>query len=207
MIEDVTYIINSHIKYKEPLHILLRSMSYIPKDRIVIVLAGADTNKTFTTQDYITYGVDHNSFDYTGAIALYDHTIHTAPYVFFLQDTMEVGMNTDYFIRKARTDVPAVAAFGGQCNLVLYKRDYLDHHKNFILARRNLSKHESVHYEGMLWHLSAELASYPHATMKVLGSGNPYNGAERIKEYYDAIDLIKWKANYGQNMSAMILHP
>lgn len=208
MIKDVTYIINTHSRYILPLENLLESMSYIPKDRIIVVCAesGKDEVLIFDNGMRVVFEY-HNSFDYTGAISLLQRDLKTAPYIFFLQDTMEFGMNTDYFIKKAPTNVPCVAAFGGQCNLVLYKRDYLEHHKDWILQRENMSKLDSIHHEGKLWHMSSELASFPNSTMQVLGSGNPYGGAERIKEYYDAIDLIKWKANYGQNMHNMIVHP
>lgn len=208
MIDDVTYIINSHARYITPLEKLLDSMSYIPKERIIVVVAEStvrDEVLVFNNGMRVVH-VPHNSFDYTGALALFQRSLVTAPYIFFLQDTMEFGMNTDYFIRKA-PDAPAVAAFGGQCNLVLYKRDYLEHHKDWILQRENLSKLDSITFEGRLWHMTTEKASFANATMEVLGTGNPYKGAERIKEYYHSIDLTKWKANYGQNMNNMITHP
>lgn len=209
MINDVTYIINTHSRYTIPVERLLDSMSYIPKDRIIVVVADSKVrDEVFVLANGMRLvHVSHNSFDYTGAIALFERNLITAPYVFFLQDTMEFGMNTDYFVRKAEDNAPAIAAFGGQCNLVRYRRDFLEHHKDFILARRNLSKHESIMYEGTLWHLSTEKASFPNGTMEVQGTGNPYGGAERIKEYYHSVDLVKWKANYGQNMNNMILHP
>ena len=209
MIKDVTYIINTHGKYSVPLQRLLDSMSYIPKHRIIVVIAES------TVRDEILIlpngmrlvHVAHNSFDYTGALSLFQYNLLTYPYIFFLQDTMEFGMNTDYFIRKIPIDADAIAAFGGQCNLVLYKRSYLEVQKDFILARENLTKLESIHYEGALWKNAPHHTSYHNSTMEIQGSGNPYGGAERIKEYYHAIDLIKWKANYGQNMHNMILHP
>lgn len=209
MIKDVTYIINTHSRYILPLERLLDSMSYIPRDRIIVVIAESKVRDEVLVFDngMRVVHVHHNSFDYTGAISLFQRSLKTAPYIFFLQDTMEFGMNTDYFIRSASTDVPCVAAFGGQCNLVLYKRDYLEYHKDWILQRENLSKLDSIQHEGKLWRMSSELASFPNNTMEVQGTGNPYGGADRIKEYYHAIDLIKWKANYGQNMNNMILHP
>ncbi len=209
MIKDVTYIINTHSRYTIPLERLLDSMSYIPKYRIVVVVADSKvTDEVSVYSDGMrVVHVNHNSFDYTGAISLFQRTIATEPYIFFLQDTMEFGMNTDYFIRKIPIEADAIAAFGGQCNLALYKRSYLESKKDFILARTNLSKLDSIMYEGALWKTADHKVSYHNSTMEVQGTGNPYGGAERIKEYYNAIDLIKWKANYGQNMNNMILHP
>lgn len=206
--KDVTYIINTHSKYTIPLEKLLDSMSYVPRDRIVVVIADSKVrDEILVLPDGMRLvHADHNSFDYTGAIALFTHGIATADHVFFLQDTMEFGMNTDYFIRKAR-NAEAVAAFGGQCNLVLYRRNYLESKKQYILERRNLNKLESIMHEGTLWKMADDAISFPNSTMQVLGTGNPYGGAERIKEYYDSIDLVKWKANYGQNMHSLILHP
>jgi hypothetical protein len=209
MIKDVTYIINTHGKYSIPLERLLDSMSYVPKHRIVVVVAESKVRDEILVlpNGIRMVHVPHNSFDYTGAISLFERPVETEPYVFFLQDTMEFGMNTDYFVRKIPIEADAIAAFGGQCNLALYKRSYLESKKDFILARKDMTKLESIMYEGTLWKIADHKVSYHNSTMEVQGSGNPYGGAERIKEYYAAIDLIKWKANYGQNMNNLILHP
>ncbi len=211
MIDDVTYIINTHAKYTLPLEKLLDSMLYIPKDRIILVVAGSGLDKAVDLGNGIRmHMVTHNSFDYTGAIALLDQDIPTADHIFFLQDTMEFGFNTDYLIRQANGYALATAVFGGQCNLVLYRRDYLFNPVvvDFIQQRRNLSKLESVHFEGALWKgLDKGKDHYRDATCEIQGEGTPYSDIPRIKEYYGAIDLIKWKANYGQNMHNMIVTP
>src|SRR6476660_7161999 len=104
MIKDVTYIINTHSGYRVPLDKLLDSMAYIPSDRIIIV--SADNPTTFVVdswhanrlQPILTLHVDHNSFDYTGVLAMQDYGLETAEHVMFVQDTMEFGMNTDYLV-------------------------------------------------------------------------------------------------------------
>lgn len=216
MIKDVTYIINTHNGYSEPLKRLIASMSYIPSDRIIIV--SADNPTTFVVNAW--YGgverhepimalhVDHNSFDYTGAIAMQDFGLETADHVFFLQDTMEFGMNTDYLIKKADPSVEATAVFGGQCNLVLYRADYLMSHTmwQFIQNQRNISKLSSIQYEGWLFHLSENKGSYP-GTIHMQGIEYPYSNVPRMKEYYDGVDLVKYKANWGQNMHDLVVRP
>lgn len=204
---DVTYIINTHCSYTLPVERLLISMKNInPRNIIAVVAQCAEYKYLELDSGMQIYNVMHNSFDFTGAITLFDYNIRTHDHILFLQDTMELGNNSDTLIRNA-PDGPAISVFGGQCNLILFKRTYLEHHRKWILERRNLSKLESIQYEGMLWKMTSEHISYPDSCMEILGVDNPYSGAERIKEYYSAIDLIKWKANYGQNMHSMILHP
>jgi hypothetical protein len=208
MIYDVTYVVNTHSNYAIPVEVLMDSMIPIRASEILIVIAdGGEDSITCMGNGMRIMRVKHNSFDYTGAIAIIAENIPTADHVMFIQDTMQFGLNTDKLVRIARDDVPATAAFGGQCNLVLYRRDYLEKQQKYIFERRNLSKLDSIMHEGTLWKMTTEKASYPNGTMEVLGTGNPYGGATRIKEYYAALDIIKWKANYGQNMNNLILHP
>lgn len=214
MIRDVTYIINTHGDYGLPLRRLLASMAYIPSDRIKIVRGGStvgyiDGYTEHRMESIDVYHVMHDSYDYTGAIALLDDRIPTADHVFFLQDTMEFGMNTDYLIRQANAQHLATAVYGGQCNLVLYRRDYLEHAEiaQYIRQRRNLSKLESITHEGALWKNLKLKDHYPNSSMQFLGIEKPYSDVDRMKEYYEGVDLIKWKANWGQNMHALVTRP
>lgn len=205
---DLTYIIHSHVGYGIALARLIQSAQYIPKDRMMIILSGASDSYMYTHRGYLTLSTSDQSFDHDGIIAVVQKQLPLkTDHVLFLQDTMEIGWNTDYLARHVDPKIPATAAFGGQCNLVVYRVDYLLHHKNWIIQRRNLSKHESVQYEGMLWKMTSEHASFPNSTCEILGEDTPYSDVPRIKEYYPALDIIKWKANYGQNMHAMITRP
>lgn len=214
MIEDVTYVINTHGDYGKPLERLLDSMAYIPSDRIVIVRGGATTAFVYDEfygtrlQPILTVEVDHDSYDYTGVLAMQDYGIPTADHVFFLQDTMEFGMNTDYLVRSANADAEATAVYGGQCNLVLYRADYLMSQTmwQFIQNQRNISKLASIQYEGWLFHLAERKGAYV-GDLFMRGIEYPYSDVPRMKEFYSGIDLVKWKANWGQNMHALVTRP
>ena len=121
---------------------------------------------------------------------------------------MEFGMNTDYLVRQADPDVDATAVYGGQCNLALYRADYLLSHTmwKFIQDRRNMSKLDSIFFEGKLVHLTTNAKAYP-GDLQMLGVEYPYSNVPRMKEYYSGIDLVKWKANWGQNMSNLVTRP
>lgn len=207
MIERPLFLINSHVGYDVALQQLLDSISNIPPQDIMIVIGG-DTREyvLLLPDDKRVFHVTHDSFDYTGLIKLLNTSIiNQYTHVFCLQDTMLCGENTYNLICSASSNSLAIAAFGGQCNLVLYRTDYLKSQRDFILSCRNCTKLESIHYEGALWKMTSDKISFPNSTISEDRQlYYPYNETPRIKEYYHAVDITKYKANYGQNMNNLI---
>lgn len=224
----IGYLINSHGDYAEPLRRLLRTLvsAGIPDEDVLVVSGGHREPVPLRIVEapgfsYKAYRVDHDSWDYTGLIELVTPPTfgtvwefernHT--HFFCLQDTMEFGLRTSALVSDADPDKWATAAFGGQCNLVLYKREYLWAMRQFILGQRNRTKLESIEYEGALFKMLAQNlsrrheASFANATHAVLDKDRPYSDVERIKEYYAGVDIIKWKANWGHNMHDMAVKP
>jgi len=214
MIEPI-YIINSHIDYSGPLSVLLDSMRSIPNSRKLIYVAGCTEARLFEHEGVLFHYVTHNSFDYTGLIELVDRPALLGgwrTHFFCLQDTMELGSNADALIGETDESKWTTAVFGGQCNLVLYSAGYLMRQKPFIDSMRNCSKKQSVEFEGELWRRCPEpyRAVYPHSHIEVKTNvQSPYgqSSATRIQEYYRRVDIVKWKANWGQNMEAMVMKP
>lgn len=220
---NVGYLINTHAGYLRPLNHLLHTFPlHLQHHGHVLVVSGgnplAGIPRLQKYRGCHLLEVEHDSWDYTGLIELVlapdsipffrDHT-----HFFCLQDTMEFGEAAHEKISAADPAKWATAAFGGQCNLVLYEKGYLLAMRNFILARRNNTKLQSIEQEGALWKLLTQNlsrrheATFPPGTHEVVGKGTPYGGAERIKEYYLGVDIGKWKANYGQNMNSLIVKP
>lgn len=195
---NVGYLISSHISYDAPRAHLLRSMGAIDALRVLVAVGGCDTD----ARDGLTLAVRHNSFDYTALIAFLELEASPAwSHVFLLHDTMEFRPSTDHLISAAPADAPAVAVWGGFCNLGLLRVDYLRSRATEVLSWRNCTKAEAVNAEGVLW----RTAPPPHyqypGTCHEIGTARPYGGAERVVEHYTGIDLVKYKANWGQNTS------
>lgn len=217
---NIGYLISTHTNYLVPLNRLLDSMfaNGIPPSQIFIASGGNQLHGIPQLQDYrgcSLIEVQHNSFDYTALIELllgsFERVdIGTFTHFFLLQDTMMVGPSTDNLLYEHAArfpDAASIAAFGGQCNLCLFRVDYLRYCREYIASTRNVTKLQAIHFEGKLHHMAKFKESFAEGTHAVIGKGHPYGGAERIKEYYAGVDVIKWKANYGQNMENMEVRP
>lgn len=149
-----------------------------------------------------------NSFDYSAIIGVIENRIDVGDHVVLLHDTMEVTPETPSLIEQADPHSGAVAAFGGQCNLGLYRMDYLMARRSDILAMKNCTKKQAIDFEGRLWRECPTKTHFPNGQCIVEGKGRPYGGAERITELYTALMIRKFKANYGAtNESNYVLTP
>lgn len=188
----ITYLISSHISYSLPLTMLLETLA--PQtNNIVAVIGGSKVKKECNVKGIRYIYTDHTSYDYTGLIEVQPETGH----IFCLQDTMLVEPGfTECVESKLKFD--AVAVFGGQCNLCLYSTEYLKTQYDFIQSMRNCTKKQSIDYEGYLWKIAPNKSFYPGNCICDYTSHYLYSSVPRIKEYYDGIKVIKYKANFGQ---------
>ena len=199
MIESLGYLISSHIGYEAPRERLLASMRDLPITNVVI--GGYNLRSGYYRSGVAHISADHNSYDYT---ALIDFVEHPADYpdwshVFLLHDTMELGPNADRLIRAVDPQWPAVAVWGGQCNLGLYRADYVRQCLPQLLGLKNCSKAYAVEMEGFLWtQLPKDERGVYGGTIEVSEEYPVYGGAPRRREYYTAVDVTKYKANWGQ---------
>lgn len=211
---EIGYIISSHARYAIPLGKLLMSMAYIGygKPFIYMVIADSEYDQRMVFENTIIRHVTHNSFDYTGLIEFVQERPYFPDHIFTLQDTMEFSDAThDLIMDGIDPDAYATAVYGGQCNLVAYRYDYLLARDDFILAQRNHSKQESILHEGALWKTAPDnkRGHYNNSHLYVKPDYEyPYGtDVPRLVEYYTAIQLIKYKANHGQNMHNLIVEP
>lgn len=207
------YLISSNIRYGEPLQRLLKSMEYVPNQRKLVSIGGYDgcPHVRMGTlegegQPNIFYS-NHNSFDYT---ALIDWLSTVASYadlthVFLLHDTMELTPESDALISAADPTMDATAAYeGAQCNLALFRTDWLMKNSDRILAMRNCTKAQAVAFEGVLWKDAPRRALYPNPTVKILNEGTVYDGGNtRRTELYESCGVVKYKSSWGQDMATI----
>ncbi|NJO30622.1 MAG: hypothetical protein HC874_26080 [Richelia sp. SL_2_1] len=177
-------------------------------NNIMVVFGGnKDSMIMNPSNGVIRINTTHNSFDYTAIIEFLEleffFEYKNYSHIFTLHDTMEFGNSTDKLIKTANPDMWCTAVWGGQCNLMLLKTEYIIQSKDLILSWKNCTKGDAIKYEGELFRLCPEnkRTAYP-GTYEILGTQKPYNGVDRLVEYYTGIDLKKYKANYGQTDSS-----
>lgn len=149
-----------------------------------------------------------DSFDMTALITVLERNWDVGSHVVLMHDTMWMTPETPKLIEQANPQIWATAAFGGQCNLGLYRMDYLISRKDEILRQKNCTKKEAIQFEGRLWRECPIREEFPDARMEELGIERPYGGAERMIELYTSVGIYKAKANRGQTCQTgeYILH-
>lgn len=201
MIIQPVYLISSHVAYRDALARLLSTMTHIEARRKLVYIGGAAGRRAVNVNGHPCTEVPHNSFDYTALIEWVERGCSHS-HIFLLHDTMEFGPTSDDLIRKADPEMDATAAYpGGQTNLVCYRGDYARAQRFYIPSLRDCSKLKAIEQEGRLWKMTEKRAIYPNSKIVTTDAGRPYNGAKRISEMYEAVNIRKLKANYGQTMT------
>lgn len=175
---DPTYLISTSIGFNTPFVMLVNSMQK----------AGIHKWKSF----------EGNSFDYTAIIAVLAGNVDVGSHVVLLHATMEVTPETPGLIETADPESGAVAAFGGQCNLGLYRMDYLQTRRDEIIALKDCSKGDAIRFEGRLWRECPTHTNFADSDCIPMGIERPYGGAERMREFYPGMGIMKLKSNWGQ---------
>lgn len=204
---NVGLLITSHKNYTAPLLCLLATAERFASR--LIVSGGHEVRSESMLRGCQVVKADHDSYDYTALIEVVTHPelVDGLTHVLCVQDTMELGALTHELCLLADPLAEATAAAGGQCNLVLYRIEYLRQQADFILQRRCCTKHDSIRDEGAVWKMATYRHEFPFAGCVNLPLGYPYSDVPRLKEYYPSLQVVKWKANYGQNMHALIDSP
>ena len=160
--------------------------------------------KLIPTNDSIHYVID-NSFEYSALIHFVNNPEEfECDYVFLLQDTCKLG---EKFFEKTlnfsnKHDV--IDVYKGRSSMAMYKKEFLLDNKNYINSFLNCTKKRSIEEEGNLVKKAKNLGVYPAETpYKRLGFEKVYDGVERLVEYYEGIDLYKYKANYTREMDVI----
>jgi hypothetical protein len=98
--------------------------------------------------------------------------------------------------------------WGGECNLALYRADYLHQCRAQLFGLKNCSKHYAVEMEGFLWRQLPETQRGVYPGDIAIGEASaPYGGVARQCVRYAGVDLIKWKANWGQIWPPSVVTP
>ena len=210
MIERLGYLISSHAAYQAPLQRLLATMRGCLATKDVVAVIAAHPARSIHQILVRQIHVPHNSYDYTALIDFVEHarSYPAWSHVFLLHDTMELGPDSDRLIRNADPSLDVLAVWGGECNLCLYRVDYLLSRRDAILALKNCTKLQAVESEGFLWRQlpSERRGVYPGDI--AIGDEQPiYGGAARVPVTYTGVGITKYKANWGQLWPPSVVQP
>ncbi len=217
------FLINSNTKnFEITFPKLIESFpSTIPREDILVVVGNSDRIAFTRCEKYCKLEVKHNSVDYTSLIALVENEnmitkmipsdFEMPPFWFYLHDTCVLGAT---FMEKLRTFVPSFTTNKSltlfpSMNLGVYKHSFLlqDATKARLLSKRSSDnppyeevyklKCDCVTDEDFLFKMENDIAFT--GSVKGLQMTRPqsiYGGAKRITEYYEVLDLYKYKANW-----------
>ena len=217
LIVNVKFLINSNTKnfiYTFP-KLIDSFPDSVPKEDILVVVGNSD-KVAFTVCDrFCKLEVQHNSVDYTAFIALIEENTLISKHItipefwFYLHDTCELGKE---FIPKLSSFIPSftknksVTLFPSM-NLGLYKHDFFFKDPQILLSKRssNNPPEEEVYQlkigcvatEDFLFKIENDIPFTGNVKgVKGTGPRRIYNGVSRITEYYEVLDLYKYKANW-----------
>lgn len=214
----IGYIIGSHVVYNHvALPILLDSMfnlNGIDRSAVVVTTNGstrehdqaqAKTRYIFRKEDaasHFTPVVCMNLGKEMGITHWFylDCTSRCGPR---FRELVEGGFDRDADCTLAAVLIP-LASRGSEGramnNLCMYSHEYLMAQKDEIMSQRDFSSSTSaVRLEGELFALAPRKARYPNLEYTIKAAADIYDtGTPRITEYHGAVDLFRFKKNWGQ---------
>jgi hypothetical protein len=200
------------------LKILIPSMidCGISVDDIIIVEGGHNQREQYVDNfGALHINTNHNSFDYTAIIEVVESNFNLN-YIFNIHDTCRVGPKFKGIVDSANYTYDKIAAYHNNINgasmaMGLIKYSYLLKHKQLIQTFKNTdysheglkkAKYNAVVIEDSLfWNLSDTVCgTFSRGTDRIeMGIQPTYKGLDRLVEYYEPLDLYKFKSNYGQS--------
>jgi len=207
--------INSNLKNSIELHCLLESMKKHPEfnEYDVLVFIGGNFGEhdyIFEKSGNITYiKCNYNSIDYTALIALVElYRGNIDEHYFYIHDTCEVG---DTFFSKLKSidvsDVSSIKIYTKSMNIGIYSQTILNKFRDLLISKKQFNnnnivefKKECIATEDYIFNNDPKNTILDNYTGRIPWASpqNYYlNGTLRVTEYYENIDIYKFKANWG----------
>lgn len=197
MSKNIAYIISSNRKFFPMTYPLLNDSllaSGICKSNILWFVGGYDENKIENN----IYICDHNSFDLTSLIGVFDFNISEFSHAFLLHDTCSVGPLFKERVENFDEKQKYISLCGfmtmGMFNLDFFKKT----EKKYMLSLKNMSKQQAGDHEVYFYKKYGRKKYDPCKTTTdnayiKLPNKDVYNtGNERRVCYFDYIDLYKY---------------
>lgn len=211
----IAYMVSSHFSYAPfTLPIILPSLLNcgISAEDIFVVMCGCKREfDVKTTQGHFWY-VDHESRNFcTFVEAIRDIRVPLLKeytHMWALLDTCKAGENFYKLTSDIDVNADAVGAKafhnnGCQTDLAAYKIEYLHSKWSVIAAYKNCEPLANLVWEGRMFAEATHkewYGGYPGGLQVLEAPKDIYGtGTMRITEYYNTVDLYKYKSNWGQN--------
>lgn len=220
----MAYIVSSHITYTSiSLPRLLESMRRhgVPKEDVFVVVTESGRDIVQKGPACTFWYVTHNSLNFSPYVEAINPerqaVLSNYDYMFFLMCTTEVGPSFVALTNAFQGTPDAIGAhrFNGgdkaQCDFGAYKLSYVRSQEQMIRETYlNCSGEANIHYEGCMALYAPERQFYPCEGPSMEKIAEPQDiygvGTPRITERYHAIDVTKYKANWGQNGTRIVGH-
>lgn len=208
----VKFVISSHISmYEYTIPKLLDSLiktNSISPDNILVVIGGAE-EETIEINKGVTYAyVTHNSYDHTAFITIFEKNF-TGDYWFALHDTCSVGPDFHNNVKSKLGSPECVCVLkDGWLNMGLFRSDFINSHKDYILSLKNCNKMQAILSE-TLYGRMGETDYYDKVpNIKQVGFEDVYgDGVERLIMYFSEMDMYKYQSyHFKSNNTKNLIH-
>jgi len=215
-VKPLAYLVSSHFSYAAlTLPRLLPSMKRagIPRENIFVVICGCRRDFDMAGPDCTFWFVRHESRNFCTFVEAINPARDLAAFdhVFCLLDTCEAGPRFGKLSADFDRSLDAIAAHPlmkerlAMSDLGAYSLSHLRQQSILIETFCDAEPQVNYDYEGKLFSLAKKRAFYGDDGGRsiVAEAADVYGtGSQRITEHYTAVDLYKFKSNWGQNKDA-----
>jgi len=212
----MVFLINSNKKYYQiAAPVLIKSLvdSGVDKRNIVVIVGGCESPMTITIDNVQHHMVEYDSFDMNAFIYVVENNVDFGSF-FYLHDTCEVGKNFyKYVVAKLEKHKPTKCMplkGGSSMNIGWYDVTTIKQYKGRIIDQKNLdlseksmykAKREAVDNEDHVIHLIGGRTDKFTTKDAIITKMTQLYGdtTERRCEFYDEIDLKKYKRSWARS--------
>lgn len=193
---NVLYVVASNVNYFEKTFpVFIAGIPKNRRDKFVFVVNG-DTKEFEEEKEGIKIRhVTDNSFEYSPLIDLIRNpNAYKADFIFLLEDTCSLGRNFFKKVEYPNPTLDSIAVNSLEQDLGWLKKNFILSKKSFILSMRNCSKEKQLKNRGKIFRIALNKSSF-QSNKKILPKKAIYGGRPRIVEYYEGVDIYKYRAN------------
>ena len=178
------------------LPILLKSLEGT-KNKILIAHCNSDKEQKHVEGNITYYYVPWNAYEYSAPLIALEH-LGAGDHIFWFHDTTRCGGGFDKIVNNTNyKDYDVVEIPKNKCNIGIYSVQFLLNNKSFLERTKEFTKQEAIEWGGHLSHIAVNKTCFPDTSCVRIGIQDVYGtGNKRLVEYYDGLDLFKYKLNW-----------